>query len=598
MTIRGRSLLVNRGDAIAPQELSFFEPLSSHQRFRLNHIGPKLHDDRPRIVAFGSGKGGTGKSTLCADIARALTRYNFRVLCIDNAWGCPSLNILLRCEEPTFDIAGEQGTGLGDPDSHIAEFIVPTGYPSVFLASLAAARRHPFSPPSFHADELLHQLYELDFDWILIDMSDGLSALDVGMFTLSDIPILITTPEPAAVRQTTQFLRAVLFRAIGYHPDAASLETEVLDILYNQPLDFRAQDLRYDAPSANSRAIIDETLQRLEPYMIVNLVREGAEHDLGFVLSHALHHELQIFPRVLTSIEYADRRWFYNRRNTGLNSSRSEEGLSNDIELLARNIRDISLVDLRYPRPIPTRGEMHPALRMGLNPELSRNEVRQYCRRLWEGYRRENAISLVFGDPDQREEIAARLETLYRQVLTMPSESFSKTEVEQASRQYNAQERSPRPSPSNFKRPSESAKKDNRNGSPSGAKDPSDTQDSDNSESTKQTRNSTLREDSEGRPKARLDRRDQESGDETSSVSLSSPGETLAELRREASMSLQELSSRTHIGVKYLAAIEEVDIEVLPRRVYLRGYIREIARVFGVDGRKLLQDYFEYLERG
>lgn len=560
----------------------------------MNHIGPTLHDDRPRVVAFGSGKGGTGKSTLCADIARALTRYNFRVLCIDNSWGCPSLNILLGCDEPTFDIAGKQGKGLGDPDSHIAEYIVPTGYPSVYLASIAAARRHPFSPPTIHADELLHQLHELDFDWILIDMCDGLSALDVGLFTLSDIPILITTPEPAAVRRTTQFLRAVLFRAIGYHPDAASLETEVLDILYNQPLHFRAQDLRYDAPSASSRAIIDETLERIEPYMIVNLVREGAEHDLGFVLSHALHHELQIFPRVLTSIEYADRRWFYNRRTTGINASRSEDGLSNDIELLARNIRDISLVDLRYPRPIPTRGEMHPALRMGLNPELSRNEVRQYCRRLWEGYRRENAISLVFGDPEQREEIAARLETLYRQVLTMPSESFSKSEVDQASQRYKEERvRSPRSSPPTKAEAPASAEPSApvQAAQNNGEAPPKNSADSDTTTST-----STLREDTDGRPAARLKPAESDEDQKPASASMKSPGETLAQLRRDASMSLQELSSRTHIGVKYLAAIEEIDLEVLPRRVYLRGYLREIARVFDVDGQQLLQNYFRYLE--
>lgn len=61
-------------------------------------------------------------------------------------------------------------------------------------------------------------------------------------------------------------------------------------------------------------------------------------------------------------------------------------------------------------------------------------------------------------------------------------------------------------------------------------------------------------------------------------------------------MSLQELSSRTHIGVKYLAAIEEIDLEVLPRGVYLRGYLREISRVFELDAQALMDEYFQYLE--
>lgn len=554
----------------------------------MNHIGPELHDERPRVVAFGGGKGGTGKSTLCADIARALTRYNFRVLCVDATWSCPSLNILLGCPEPSFEFDGDERTHLGDPDSHIADFIVPTGYPQVYLASVAAARRHPFTPPSLYADTLIYQLHELDFDWVLVDLSDGISALDVGLFTLSDIPIVVATPEPASVRMSTQFLRASLFRAIGYHPDAADLETEILDVLYNQPLRFQARDLRYDAPSANSRAIIDDTIGRLETYMIVNLVREGAEHDLGFVLSHALHCELQHFPRVLASIEYADRRWFYNRRTTGTNNSsaRSDEGLSNDIELLARNIRDISLVDIRYPRPVPSHDDAHPALRMGLNPELSRNEVRQYCRRLWEGYRRENAISLVFSDPDRREAIADRLETLYRQVLTMPSENFSQAEVEQASRQYN------RPSRTSPTTPPGSGSEDTPADSAPSPPPPSDdadeapTPDSPAADDTSDDTTDDVR-------RARIDRSPPA---KTSSPETNSPGETIAELRRDASLSLQELSSRTHIGVKYLAAIEEVDLDVLPRKVYLRGYLREIARVFDADSTQLMRDYFDYLE--
>lgn len=536
----------------------------------MNIIGPQLHDDRPRVVAFGSGKGGIGKSTLCADIARALVRYNFRVLCVDASRQCSTLNILLGCDEPTFDFRDTGRRGIGEAGAHIAEFIVPTSYPEVFLASIAAGRRFPFAPAAIHADDLIHQLHELDFDWILLDLPAGIDLLDIGLFTLSDIPILMTTPEPASVRATVQFLRASLFRALGYHPEVRLVEDEILDVLHKQPLFMNTRELRYDAPSAQSRAIIDDTVRRLEPYMVVNLVREGAEHDLGFVLSHALHHELQIFPRLLASLEYADRRWFYNRRTTGVDAARIEEGLPNDVELLARNIRDIELVDSRYPRPIPTKSDTHPAMAMGLNPELSRNEVRQYCRRLWEGYRRETAISLVFNQPGQRMEIADELEILYRQVLTMPSESFSKADVEEASMRYQQQ----------------SASQPHRANIPAAAAPPttsSGPQDPVVQENDPSATGSERSSDAPG-------------SSPRDSRPMNSPGQILAGLRRSRSLSLQGLSSRTHIGVKYLAAIEAVDLDVLPRQVYLRGYLREIARVFDVDPDQLVADYFRYLE--
>lgn len=542
----------------------------------MNQISPPLHPDRPRVVTFGGGKGGTGKSTLCADIARALTRYKSRVLCVDASWHAPTLNILLGATEPAFDLSPESARGLGEEGAHVADFIVSTAYPNVFLASLAAARRYPFTRAKVRPEDIIAQLHQLDFDWVLIDLPPSLSPFDVGLFTLADTPILVGTPDPAAIRMMAQFLRASLFRAIGFHPDAAEYQDELVEVLYKQPLWLNTRSLRYDAPSAQSRAIIDETTRQLEVYMVVNMVREGAEHDLGFVLSHALHRELHVFPRVLASIDYADRRWFYNRRTTGTGSTRNEEGLTNDIELLSRHIRDIALVDMRYPRPTPTRGDAHPALTMGLNPELSRNEVRQYCRRLWEGYRREASISLVFTEPTRRLEIAEELEGLYRHVLTMPSENFSRAEVDEAVRNYERERGGAAGGTASAPARQESP--------PQPPKSPDFTPAANPSEVARHPEAFT--------PEAN----ENEAPSTHPAAGTKSPGDAIAALRRRNGLSLQELSSRTHIGVKYLAAIETVDLGVLPRQVYLRGYLREVARVFDVPAQPLIEEYFRFLE--
>ena len=74
------------------------------------------------------------------------------------------------------------------------------------------------------------------------------------------------------------------------------------------------------------------------------------------------------------------------------------------------------------------------------------------------------------------------------------------------------------------------------------------------------------------------------------------PGRLVERLRRQQGISLGDLSQRTHIGLKYLAAIEDADLEILPRSVYLRGYLREIARVFSVDPDHLVLEYFRLLD--
>ncbi len=477
-----------------------------------------------------------------------MARQSHRILCVDAAFEVATLNTLLHTTEPSFTF-DERRPPLGTEEAHVADFIEETGHKNIWLLSLAPARAYPFARPSMAADMLLEQLHQLDFEWVFVDLPPGIDPLSVGIFALSDVPVLVATPEPAAIRLTAQYLRACLYQAIGYHPSAFDFSDELLDTLYVQPLMLSRDSLLRVAPSAEARAVITQTLERLEPYLIVNMVREGAERDLGFVLNHACFESLGIFPRFLGSVDYEDRRWFYNRRTAGsANTVRGEEALSNDIETLARYMSDLRLVDSKYPRPVPRGPDVHPALRIGLHPETGRNEIRQACRRLWEGYRRESSISLIFDDPDRRLEIADQLEHTYRKVLTLQSDLFNQSDLkprrETPADPEVADVAEPEPAPS-------------------------------------RTRTDTPPEDDEY--------------EYTPVKGEKSPGRLIETLRRQQGMSLQELSLRTHIGIKYLAAIEDADVKILPRPVYLRGYLREIARIFDVDSTELISQYFRFL---
>lgn len=573
----------------------------------MNRIGPKLHSERPKVVAFGGGKGGAGRSTLCAEVARSLGRKNRRVLCVDASWACPTLNVLLHAEEPRFDFRGENLISIGAEGSHIADFIIPTGGKNIWLANIGAARQFPFVRPRLGADVLIAQLHELDFDWILLDLSAGLDPLEVGLFTLSDIPILVGTPEPASVRTATQYLRSAFYQALGYHPEAMSIREQLLNMLYEQPLNMNLDSLLASADGDElAEQIVLETGQRFEPYLLVNLVREGSERDLSHVLCHAWYRELNIFPRVLASVEYADRRWFYNRRTSGLGPGRGDESLSRDSEALVKNLLDISLLDARFPRPAPRGPDAHPALQLGISRETSKNDVRQYYRRLWESYRREETLALVFGNPQDRVEIADDLEQKYRQILNMPNDAFgSESSGNPAplatpppgrkSPGTTAKFTPPRlkPAPraaSSTPRPSTSVSSE-KNASGSGAP-PTRAQSGGSKSETGAVESDApdSKIDDASAPTERMGSRSPLRAENQS------PGELVAAMRREAKLSLQELSLRSHIGIKFLAAIEDVDLEVLPRPVYLRGYLREISRIFEVDAQPLIDTYFRYLD--
>jgi flagellar biosynthesis protein FlhG len=566
----------------------------------LNRAGPKRDADRPRIVAYGGGKGGAGRSTLCAETARALARKDERVLCLDADWGCPTLNTLFGCSEPP-PVSEDDVPPLGSQDAHIADFIHESGQENVWLASLASGRDRPFERPQLSPVRLVSQLHALDFECVLLDLPAGTDPLGVSLFVLSDIPIAVATPEPSAVRFVTQYFRSALLHAVRLDPKTREIGEPALQALDAQPMGLTLDTLADAAEAADIEGLVKEATDKLETYLVVNLVREGSEQDLGHVLAHAWHEAIGLFPRYLTHAEYEDRRWFYHRRSMEQTSMRGEEKLSRDIERIARSLREISEVDERYPRPIPRLHEdadLHPAKRLGISPTSGRDEVRQHCRRLWEGYGRSSAVDLIFGDGERRPNMAEELEGLYREVLQMPNDTFTDEADEPGAAHPTIQASGPRSRGRGSTHHGDIAPTSPQTDSAT-ADGPADAEESDSSGSSRTV------------PAGGADMAEKPETDDSIDATDGSgeglqvpdppasgrPGALVESLRRRAGVSLHEVSTHTQIGIKYLTAIEDGRLDVLPREVYLRNYLRDIAETFGVEADTLVERYFELLDR-
>lgn len=74
-----------------------------------------------------------------------------------------------------------------------------------------------------------------------------------------------------------------------------------------------------------------------------------------------------------------------------------------------------------------------------------------------------------------------------------------------------------------------------------------------------------------------------------------STGETLGSLlqsaRLQRHLSLEEIAQRTFIRQHYLQALEDNQFDRLPAPVYTSGYIRQVARLLGLDDAPLIQQY-------
>jgi curved DNA-binding protein CbpA len=70
-------------------------------------------------------------------------------------------------------------------------------------------------------------------------------------------------------------------------------------------------------------------------------------------------------------------------------------------------------------------------------------------------------------------------------------------------------------------------------------------------------------------------------------------GATLRAVRERAGLSLEDVGEQTRIAVRFLSAIEEETFDRLPSATFVRGYVREIAAILGLDEEDVVEGYME-----
>jgi DnaJ-class molecular chaperone len=72
-------------------------------------------------------------------------------------------------------------------------------------------------------------------------------------------------------------------------------------------------------------------------------------------------------------------------------------------------------------------------------------------------------------------------------------------------------------------------------------------------------------------------------------------GDDLKKLRKAAGVKLSEMNAVTKISVFVLTSMEENRIECLPPNLYLKGFLRNYAKILQIDPRKIIDGYLKYI---
>ena len=151
-----------------------------------------------QVVAISSGKGGTGKTTLCAGVACALAELGQRVLCIDADIGLRNLDIALGMAELPILSFTDVYHGVY-PLSRAAKH---PAFPNLSL--LTAPIRE--NPEHISLSAFGHMLWKVrqEYDWCLIDAPAGLGMGFQLATKFADQVLVVSTPDPASLRDVSR----------------------------------------------------------------------------------------------------------------------------------------------------------------------------------------------------------------------------------------------------------------------------------------------------------------------------------------------------------------------------------------------------------
>ncbi len=202
--------ILRKGDNPLPEEKPSSHAFQSFQAEELRRAlsesqKPEKSAITRKTISVVSGKGGVGKSNVALNLALSLgRRLGLRTALLDADLGLANADVLMGLNVK-FNLGHvfRQEISLQDVMVKVAEnvWLIPGGSGIADLADMSAEKRQVFISELAALDEMV--------DVMLIDTGAGIQASVRDFALASDTVVLVTTPEPPAIKDAYGFVKSL-----------------------------------------------------------------------------------------------------------------------------------------------------------------------------------------------------------------------------------------------------------------------------------------------------------------------------------------------------------------------------------------------------
>jgi len=261
----------------------------------------------PHICAIGGGKGGSGKTFICANLGVLLAAHGKKVILVDLDLGASNLHTLVGQSSLKTGLHNFLNKSVKD----LSLTAQPTDITGLHLISSLRCSIESGNLFYVQKQKIIKAISRLPADFVLLDLGAGTTYNTLDFFLTAHQGLFVITPEPTSIQNTVQFIKAIYLRKLKHILKQASFTTlakevanESKDKVVSSPLDIVDRVMKSDPERAE---YLEGELNKFTFRLILNQHRSHIDRNLGKKIEKVCNRHFYSQFKFLGNIAYDER---------------------------------------------------------------------------------------------------------------------------------------------------------------------------------------------------------------------------------------------------------------------------------------------------